>query len=223
MRSTCRRTAFVQLGHWDEAAASDQASWDASVAWATRRGLSVALRDFHSLTWLQYEWTQQGRFGKAAEALRLVDAGDEGRRRRRTTVGGHHYGDSEIGRGSGPMALRNDNGSMRARYVIESERWSEMKGQGSFDNIDELFALGHERRASSATRRARRPSRRAARRRRRRARTPGCASRRRSWCCELEALVAIARGRAGEAFAAMDERDCGCRRGCRSRLAGRIR
>jgi tetratricopeptide (TPR) repeat protein len=31
---------------------------------------------------------------------------------------------------------------MRARYVIESERWSEMKGQGSFDNVDELFALG---------------------------------------------------------------------------------
>jgi tetratricopeptide (TPR) repeat protein len=31
---------------------------------------------------------------------------------------------------------------MRARYVIETERWSEMKGQGSFDNIDELFALG---------------------------------------------------------------------------------
>ena len=31
---------------------------------------------------------------------------------------------------------------MRARYIIESERWSEMKGQSIFDNIDELFALG---------------------------------------------------------------------------------
>jgi tetratricopeptide (TPR) repeat protein len=31
---------------------------------------------------------------------------------------------------------------MRARYIIESERWVEMKGQGSFDNVDELFALG---------------------------------------------------------------------------------
>ena len=40
------------------------------------------------------------------------------------------------------MALRNIRGSMRARYIIESERWGEMKGQGSFDNIDELFALG---------------------------------------------------------------------------------
>ena len=58
------------------------------------------------------------------------------------TIGGHHYADSEIGRGSGPLALRNDRGSMRARYVIESEQWAEMKGQTSFDNIDELFALG---------------------------------------------------------------------------------
>ena len=31
---------------------------------------------------------------------------------------------------------------MRARYIIESERWSEMKGQATFDNIEELFALG---------------------------------------------------------------------------------
>jgi tetratricopeptide (TPR) repeat protein len=133
--------AFVQLGFWDEAAASDQASWDASVAWVKRKGMSPALRDFHSLSWLQYEWTQQGRFRDAAGALKVVDEA-----MRTVTeadqVGGHHYGDSSIGRGSGPMALRNDRGSMRARYVIESERWSEMKGQGSFDNVDELFALG---------------------------------------------------------------------------------
>jgi tetratricopeptide (TPR) repeat protein len=133
--------AFVQLGLWDEAAASDQASWDASIAWANSRKLSVAMRDFHSLSWLQYEWTQQGRFNKAAEAIRLVDEamkaiGMTGE------IGGHHYADSEIGRGSGPATLRNDRGSMRARLIVESERWSEMKGQGSFDNVDELFALG---------------------------------------------------------------------------------
>jgi predicted Zn-dependent protease len=58
-------------------------------------------------------------------------------------AGGHGYGEgSEIGRGSNEAALRNDRGSMRARYIIESERWSEMKGQSSFDNIEELFALG---------------------------------------------------------------------------------
>jgi tetratricopeptide (TPR) repeat protein len=133
--------AFVQLGLWDEAAASDEASWNASIAWAARRNLSVAMRDYHSLTWLQYEWTQQGRFTRAREAIAEID-----RAQREVTagatLGGHHYADSEIGRGSGPDALRNDRGSMRARYIVESERWSEMKGQGTFDNIDELFALG---------------------------------------------------------------------------------
>jgi hypothetical protein len=117
--------AFLQLGYWDEAAASDQASWDASIAWATRKGYSVALRDFHSLTWLQYEWTQLGRFAKAKEAIDLVSAAMNVVKPNES-AGGHHYGDSEIGRGSGPMALRNDRGSMRARYIIESERWSEM-------------------------------------------------------------------------------------------------
>ena len=52
--------AFLQVGFWDEAAASDEASWNASIAWAKRRGLSIASRDYHSLAWLQYEWTQQG-------------------------------------------------------------------------------------------------------------------------------------------------------------------
>ena len=68
------------------------------------------------------------------EALRTVKPSD--------VVGGHHYTDSAIGRGIGPEALRNDRGSMRARYVIESARWEEMKGQTTFDGIDELFALG---------------------------------------------------------------------------------
>lgn len=132
---------FVQLGLWDEAAATDQRSWETSIAWATRRGLSVAMRDFHSLTWLHYEWTQQGRFTKAAEALAAIDQAMASIKPTET-IGGHHYSDSEIGRGSGPAALRNDRGSLRARYVIESERWREMTGQRSFDNLDELFALG---------------------------------------------------------------------------------
>jgi tetratricopeptide (TPR) repeat protein len=133
--------AFVQLGLWDEAAATDQASWEASIQWQTRRKLPVSARDFHSLSWLQYEWTQQGRFNRAREAIQSIEQAMKmvgGQER----IGGHHYADSEIGRGSGPAALRNDRGSMRARYVIESERWSEMKGQASFDNVDELFALG---------------------------------------------------------------------------------
>jgi tetratricopeptide (TPR) repeat protein len=138
--------AFLQLGLWDEAAATDQASWNASIAWAKRRGLTVASRDFHSLAWLQYEWTQQGRFSKTKEALAFVEeamkAGSGLRAPGSGSAPSHSHSESEIGRASGVDALRNDRGSMRARYIIESERWSEMKGQGTFDNVEELFALG---------------------------------------------------------------------------------
>src|SRR5262245_3845645 len=193
--------AFVQLGHWAEAAASDQASWDASVAWASSRSLSVAMRDFHSLTWLQYEWTQQGRFAKATDALRLVDealkvVGTS------SMVGGHHYSDSEIGRGSGPATLRNDRGSMRARYVIESERWSEMKGQGSFDNVDELFALGMSAfklgdrgRLTAAVGEFEKMST---------SQDPALRDQASVMLHELGALLLLADGQKGEAFAAMD-------------------
>jgi tetratricopeptide (TPR) repeat protein len=140
---------FLQLGFWDEAAAADEASWNASIAWAKRRGLPVSARDFHSLSWLQYEWTQQGRFSKTKEAIALVNDAMKapGPQDPKTSSpqhsGGHGYGEaSEIGRGSNEAALRNDRGSMRARYIVESERWQEMKGQASFDNIEELFALG---------------------------------------------------------------------------------
>jgi len=145
---------FLQMGFWDEAAAADEASWNASIAWAKRRGLPITSRDFHSLAWLQYEWTQQGRFSKTKEAIAFVEAAFAAAKSQTATAGqhgllspqhagGHGYGEqSEIGRGNNEAALRNDRGSMRARYIIESERWSEMKGRSSFDNIEELFAMG---------------------------------------------------------------------------------
>jgi tetratricopeptide (TPR) repeat protein len=194
--------AFVQLGLWDEAARTDEASWNASVDWASRKGLSVAMRDYHSLTWLHYEWTQQGRFTKAAGVLRYVDEAMKVARENETP-GGHHYSDSEIGRGSGPLALRNDRGSMRARYVIESERWSEMKGQQSFDNVDELFALGMSAvklgdlaRASAAIdlfRKASAPGQ-----------DPGLREQAGVMTEELAALLAFAQGRQADALAAID-------------------
>lgn len=132
---------FLQLGMWQDAADSDRASWQASVDWVTRRNLSIIQRDFHSLTWLHYELTQLGQF---AEAKRIAAAVDQAMAiaRAEDEIGGHHYADSEIGRGSGVMALKNDKGSMAARYVIESERWDELRGRQSADNLDELFAIG---------------------------------------------------------------------------------
>jgi tetratricopeptide (TPR) repeat protein len=53
-----------------------------------------------------------------------------------------HQHESEIGKGYGETSLKSELASMKARLVVESRDWALMKGQGSFDNIDELFALG---------------------------------------------------------------------------------
>jgi tetratricopeptide (TPR) repeat protein len=194
---------FLPLGMWDEAAASDESSFAASVDRVKRLGLSMAQADFHSLSWLHYEYLQQGRFAKArsveetvrrvlANAAGPAEAGhyrngvrhEEGQSRNgfRREVGryltwflrplvvsgfsrtvapdsrtvapvvsgfsrtvqsdSHQHAESEIGRGFSTTSLRSELGSMRARRVVESGSWAEMKGQGSFENIDELFALG---------------------------------------------------------------------------------
>src|SRR5207253_4170284 len=60
----------------------------------------------------------------------------------RTVENAHQHIESEIGKGFNPVSLKSELASMKARLVVESGDWALMKGQGSFDNIDELFALG---------------------------------------------------------------------------------
>jgi tetratricopeptide (TPR) repeat protein len=179
---------FLPLGLWDEASAADEASWAASTAWVKQTGRTLAQQDFHSLSWLHYEYLQQGRFAQARALMEPVqyalheaeaapaagaaargpgetasaepravannaatgapsaagsatgDAGGQGTPREREHE--HQSIESEIGRGYGPTALKNELASMRAREVIESGDWTRMQGQGTFDNVDELFALG---------------------------------------------------------------------------------
>ena len=52
---------FLQLGMWPETIASNEKSWAASVAWQTRKNLSLSLRDYHSQYWLAYGYLQMGR------------------------------------------------------------------------------------------------------------------------------------------------------------------
>lgn len=65
---------FLQLGMWDEAAASNEQSYAASKAWVERAKLPSSKRDLHSLTWLQYIYLQQGRHDDARRLLKEVDA-----------------------------------------------------------------------------------------------------------------------------------------------------
>jgi tetratricopeptide (TPR) repeat protein len=201
---------FLQLGLWDEAAVADEASWNASIAWAKQRGLPISARDFHSLSWLQYEWTQQGRFSKTKETIAIVNEAMRAPSPKSQAPspehsGGHGYGEaSEIGRGNNEAALRNDRGSMRARYIIESERWSEMKGQSTFDNIEELFALG-----LSAINLGDAPRVRVVIDEFRKASAPSQPAELREQAevmlREMEALDLFAQGRRAEAFAVMDK------------------
>ena len=131
--------AFLPLGLWDEASASDEAAWQTSIDLAKQKGLSAAQNDYHALGWLHYEYLQQGRF-EAARAL--VGHVDRALSLAGSPANHSNHVETEIGRGNGPLSLRNERGSMRARFVIESGRWDVMKGQGSFDNVDELLALG---------------------------------------------------------------------------------
>src|SRR5205085_11613123 len=94
----------------------------------------------------QYEYLQQGRFAKAKELFDPVNralkaASGSAEASPYPANDSHQHVDSEIGRGFGPDSLKNERASMRARLIVESGDWAQMKGQGSFDNLDELFAL----------------------------------------------------------------------------------
>lgn len=119
---------FLQLGLWHDAAASDRHAYDASRDWVERKKLPAALRNFHALSWLQYELLQLGRY---REARQLIDEiAPVARAAAAQTAAGAH------------QPLQSDLSSMRARYAIETGRWDFFAGEQNFGNVDELFAIG---------------------------------------------------------------------------------
>jgi tetratricopeptide (TPR) repeat protein len=79
------------------------------------------MRSYHSLSWLQYSYLQQGRFREAGETVGTIEA---------------------VAQESGDPSLKGTAASMRARQVVESGQWDLMRGRTRFDNTDELFAIG---------------------------------------------------------------------------------
>jgi hypothetical protein len=122
---------FLQLGMWSDAAAADRAAFDASTERAARQRLSPALRNFHSLSWLQYELLQLGRYD---EAGRLID---EMRAAVQTAAAltGAAPRDAH-------QPLQSNLSSMRARNVVETRRWDVLAREQQFGNVDELAAIG---------------------------------------------------------------------------------
>lgn len=91
---------FIQLGMWPEAAASNESSWATSDVWVRRKNYSVERRDYHSLSWLEYVYLQQGRFREAEAQLALMQKAiaELGR-----PIRGYPY--------------------MAAAFIAETERW----------------------------------------------------------------------------------------------------
>jgi tetratricopeptide (TPR) repeat protein len=112
---------FLQLGLWEEAAASDAAAFRASTAWVTRTRRPQTLRNYHALAWLEYERLQQGRSPEARATLEEIEP---------------------IVKSTGDLNLLSDLSSMRARYVVETASWTLLANADNFGNVNELFALG---------------------------------------------------------------------------------
>lgn len=97
---------FVQLGIWEDVAASNKTAYEAAVALIKRRHLPEGREDFHTLSWLAYAHEMLGRYDAAKECLELARAAAE--------------------RNSGNPRVRNGHLSMKARYIIESQRWEKI-------------------------------------------------------------------------------------------------
>jgi tetratricopeptide (TPR) repeat protein len=71
--------------------------------------------------WLEYELLQRGRYADAWSTLAEIEP----------VVNATH-----------DLTLLSDLASMRARFVIETRRWSVMAKEENFANVNDLFAIG---------------------------------------------------------------------------------
>ncbi len=99
---------FVQLGMWDRLVAANEASYQASVDRATRKGLPPTRHSYHALYWLHYAYLQQGRLDKAQwcldEISRVAARSDAGR------------------------YIKSQQLAMKARQMIVTDQWEETPG-----------------------------------------------------------------------------------------------
>ena len=96
---------FVQLGLWDDVIASNTVAYKAADDLAAKKNLPRGREDFHTLSWLQYGYLQEGKFDEAAKALATAKA----------------VADKD----SSP-SVRDGYAAMRARQVVETEKWEKL-------------------------------------------------------------------------------------------------
>jgi tetratricopeptide (TPR) repeat protein len=123
---------FLASGLWPEAAASNEASWKASVDRAERLKLGAGEHSFHALSWLEYASLQLGRWQDARRTLRTME---------------------EDAKGSGSRRSAESLSSMRAAWIVETGRCAEVvvpaEGEARDHFVRALCALASKDRAGA--------------------------------------------------------------------------
>ena len=96
---------FVQLGMWDDVVASNVVAYKAAVDLADAKNLPRGREDFHTLSWLQYAYLQQGKFDEAQKCVDQARA----------------VADTETA-----PNIRDGYAAMKARQVVETARWEKL-------------------------------------------------------------------------------------------------
>src|SRR5690349_14302661 len=68
---------FFAAGLWNDAVASNEASWKASVDRASKKSLGPGEHSFHALSWLEYAYLQLGRWKDARSDLATMEADEK--------------------------------------------------------------------------------------------------------------------------------------------------
>jgi tetratricopeptide (TPR) repeat protein len=96
---------FVQLGMWDDVIASNVVAYKAADDLATAKNLPRGREDFHTLSWLQYAYLQEGKFDEAQKCVDQAKA----------------VAAKDLSAG-----VRDGYAAMVARQVLESEKWEKL-------------------------------------------------------------------------------------------------
>ena len=117
---------FTRLGYWDESVATNEKAWQVSEADVQRAAESGALRDFHSLNYLQYAYLQLGRYRDALRTLDIIAAQYNALPDKKTAADSPDLQARHV-RGRTIYALPDrviyGYFDMLARYVVETGDW----------------------------------------------------------------------------------------------------
>jgi tetratricopeptide (TPR) repeat protein len=114
---------FVQLGMWDDVAASNTVAYKAARDLIARMHLPEGREDFHTLSWLEYANLMLGKFDEAKQNVELAKEAAERN---------HSAGN-----------LRSGFLGMRARYILETGQWEKIPVEtaSSTTNADEHASM----------------------------------------------------------------------------------